>query len=89
MRVAGEGGPWIGHLEGVVEQDDVAFIRDPQLGEGFDDVEAHPGGVESRVVGHGGPAEHEGDPPVGEVEAGRHLARAGRILRDAFRGRRR
>jgi hypothetical protein len=72
-RVLGERPARARHLERALEQGDLSGVRDALLLERLDDVEPHPTGVERVIVGDLGPAEHETDPPVGEVDARRHL----------------
>src|SRR5581483_1081263 len=76
VRVVRERGAWVDHLERVVEQHDFALVRDRELLERADDVEAHAGRVERVVRVHLGPLEHERDAPVGQVDAHGHLAGA-------------
>jgi hypothetical protein len=72
-RVLGERLARVRHLERTLEQGDLPRVGDALLLERLDDVEPHPTGVERVVVGDLGPAEHEPDTSVGEVDARRHL----------------
>ena len=72
-RVLGERLARVRHLERTLEEGDLPVVRDALLLERLDHVEPHPAGVEGVVVGDLGPAEHEADAPIGEVDARRHL----------------
>src|SRR5262249_44764132 len=63
----------LAYLEGVREQAALAAVGHAMRGEGPQHLEAQPAGVVGVVGGDLRALEHEGDPPVGQIEAGRHL----------------
>src|SRR5581483_7070244 len=75
VRVVRERGARVGHLQRVVEHDELAVVGDRQLLERRDHLEVHPRRVELVVRVHLGTLEHEPDPAVGQVDAARHLSR--------------
>ncbi len=73
VRVLGEGLLRVGHLQGIVEHDDLAGVGDVEPLERLQHVEADAAGVKGVVGRDLGPLEHEPDPPTGQIEAHRHL----------------
>ena len=73
LRVLAEGTLRVDEVERPAEEHSGAVVPHAVLAHRRADLEAHAGRVEARVVGDLGPREHERDPPVGQVEAERHL----------------